>query len=57
MDVNYISVLIIVVGAAGIMCCGFYYYGYYWGYRAGLDYGLKGLKEYHEYTMNNIKHL
>jgi hypothetical protein len=35
----------------------FYYRGYYIGYKEGLDYGLKGLEDYHQHTMHNLKSL
>lgn len=44
----------IVVIFVGMTC---YYYGYYRGFCAGMNYGMDKLKDYHEYTLNNLNKL
>ena len=59
-ELTYTDIVINLIGIVFItfiatMCS--YYRGYRIGYVAGLAYGEKGLQEYHEYTLNNIKSL
>jgi hypothetical protein len=48
----------LVVCLLGFAAIGFYagyFVGYYFGYCSGLDYGKKGLEDYHEFVMKKLE--